>query len=100
MVAHPHVSLQLIARHCNTLQHTATYSNTQTSLTSFRAAAITHMQHTSNAMQHSATHCNTLQYTATPCNTLQDMYVSEVQWRFYSHYTSPRVVGDFEGKFE
>jgi len=34
-------------RHCNTLQHSATYCNT---------------------LQHTATHCNTLQHTATHCH--------------------------------
>jgi len=50
---------RLRARHCNTLQHTATHCNT---------------------LQHTATHCNTLQqtqHTATHCNILQHVAVSQ-----------------------
>ena len=43
-------SLQHTATHCNTLQLTATHRNT---------------------LQHTATHRNTLQHTATHCNALQ-----------------------------
>ena len=47
------------AKHCNTLQHTATYCRI-------------------------ATHCNTLQHTATHCNTLQH---TATQYSVYSNHT-------------
>jgi len=46
----PPGSLQHIATHCNTLQHTATH------------------------LQHITTHCNTLQHTAAHCSTLLLLY--------------------------
>jgi len=61
----PRISHQsLTATHCNTLQHSATYSIT--------------LQHTANPptlapAQPSITRCNTIQHTATQCNTLQHM---------------------------
>jgi len=55
--------LQLIATHCNTLQHTATYCNKQ----HLGDMCITVLQHTTthyNILQHTATYCNILQQTA------------------------------------
>jgi len=49
-----------LARHCNTLQYSATHCNM--------------MQHTAphcNTMQHTAPHCNTLHHTAPHCNSPQ-----------------------------
>jgi len=51
-----------MATHCNTLQHTATYT------THFCILSCSTLQHTAthyNTLQHTATHCNTLQHTAT-----------------------------------
>jgi len=49
---------------CNTLQHTATYCNTE------RRSTLTACPHY-NTVQNPATHCNTLQHTAALYNTLQ-----------------------------
>ena len=57
--------LQHTARHCNTLQHTATQRSTRKVW--WCVSAATHC----DTLQHTATHCNTLLHTAAYCNTLQ-----------------------------
>ena len=61
-------TLQHTATHCNTLHHTATHSNTLHHTAPHR----TTLQHTiRRALQHTATHCNTPHHTAPHRNTLQ-----------------------------
>jgi len=68
---------QVLVRHCNILQHTATHCNT--------------LQHTANTathcntMQHSTTHCIILQHTATHCNTLPH---TATHWNTLQHTTT------------
>jgi len=68
---------QVLVRHCNILQHTATHCNT--------------LQHTANTathcntMQHSTTHCIILQHTATHCNTLPH---TATHWSTLQHTTT------------
>ena len=60
----------MIARLCNTLQHTATHSNTFQRITRHCNT----LQHTAphrTTPHHAAPHCTTLQHTATQCSTLQ-----------------------------
>ena len=53
------------AKHCNTLQHTATHCNVH-----LTQGLFTPLQIVKVSLQHTATHCNTLQHTATHYNTL------------------------------
>ena len=55
-------------KRCNTLQHTATHSNT---LAPAPTAALAPPLKHCNTLQHTLKHCNTLQHTATHGNTLQ-----------------------------
>jgi len=61
-------TLQLVAAHCYSLQHTATQCNTCTTLQLNAAHCIT--LH-GIALPHRYTHCNTLQHFATYCNALR-----------------------------
>ena len=55
---------QHTAKHCNTLQHTATHQNRADSCPGL-------LQFAHNTLQHTATHCNTLQHPAPHCNKRQ-----------------------------
>ena len=62
-------TLQHTATCCNTLQHTATHCNIKGSL-SLSTEGIS-LRGIHIMLQHTATRCNTLQHAATHCNTLQ-----------------------------
>jgi hypothetical protein len=70
----PTHTLQHIATHCNTLQHTTCHGIAHLFCNTLQHTA-THCNiptlRTMERSTHTATHCNTLQHTATHCNTLE-----------------------------
>ena len=84
--------LQLIATHCSTLQHTATYCNTPNTLHHTITQDIQTPSRYCSSLPHTAAHCNILQHTQ---HTATKMHVTIACYRTITAYCIWSVIFSF-----